>query len=78
MMNGPPSWYFGVKENPVPALIGTFILVPTFANSFVTTGAFEVELDGDVIFSKIGTGRFPTGTEIVNLLTKAGLTKIGS
>jgi selT/selW/selH-like putative selenoprotein len=76
-MNGtPPSWYYGVKANPVPALIGMFIIIPTMASSLITTGAFEVELDGKVIFSKIQMGRFPTGTEIVATLTKAGLTTV--
>mmetsp|Transcript_25258 Transcript_25258/g.30534 ORF Transcript_25258/g.30534 Transcript_25258/m.30534 type:complete len:144 (-) Transcript_25258:297-728(-) len=77
-MNGPPSWYYGVKANPVPALIGMFIIIPTMASSLITTGAFEVELDGNIIFSKIKMGRFPSGTEIVASLTKAGLTAVTS
>lgn len=74
-VHAPPSWYYGIKANPIPALIGMFILVPTVTNSMATTGAFEVELDGVVIFSKIATGRFPSGTEIVMSLTKVGLTQ---
>jgi len=77
-VHAPPSWYYGIKANPVPALIGMFILVPTMASSMVTTGAFEVELDGIVIFSKIATGAFPQGTEMVMKLMQAGLTKVGS
>lgn len=74
--NGPPMWYHDVKANPVPVMIGLFIFIPTMANSFVTTGAFEVSLDGNVIFSKIETGRLPTGTEIVMGLANAGLKQI--
>ncbi len=31
-------------------------------------GAFEVEVDGDLIFSKKAQGRFPAAAEIKNLL----------
>ena len=37
------------------------------------TGAFEITLDGKMLFSKIKEGRMPTIDEVVNLLSRRGL-----
>jgi len=44
--------------------------------SFITTGAFEIELDGELIYSKLETGKMPTGVDIIGALTKAGLKQV--
>ena len=41
--------------------------------SFVNTGAFEVELDGQVLYSKFQTGRLPTRADVFTAFTAAGL-----
>ena len=33
-------------------------------------GAFEVSLDGDLIYSKLKTGRFPEPEEVTNAIDK--------
>ena len=33
-------------------------------------GVFEVSLDGELIFSKKSSGRFPTNSEIIDLVEK--------
>jgi len=32
------------------------------------TGAFEIIIDGRIVYSKLGTGRFPTDEEVDALL----------
>ena len=39
--------------------------------SKITTGAFEIALDGEIIFSKIKSGRFPDGPELIDLFQRA-------
>ena len=50
-----------------------FFIFPSIVNSMVISGAFEVELDGTLIYSKLQTGRMPTEKEILNALEMAGL-----
>jgi len=71
MMSGPPKWYQTCKQYPLQTFMGLFFVLPTLIPSQVTTGAFEIALDGDVLFSKIAVGRFPTGPELVHLFQKA-------
>eukprot|EP01083_Nonionella_stella_P082918 229060_1 len=67
----PPKWYQTCKQYPLQTFMGLFFVLPTLIQSQVTTGAFEISLDGDVLFSKIALGRFPSGPELVNLFQKA-------
>lgn len=70
-----PSWYTNVvMKNSVPIMIGLFLILPQILNGYVVSGAFEVMLDGgNVIFSKLATGRMPQGDDLIAPLTKAGL-----
>jgi len=74
-IRSPPKWYYGAKQNPVPFLIGIFLIVPTIVQSYMTTGAFEISLNHDVLFSKIEQGRFPTAQELIAMFKQAGLTE---
>mmetsp|Transcript_6140 Transcript_6140/g.8937 ORF Transcript_6140/g.8937 Transcript_6140/m.8937 type:complete len:137 (-) Transcript_6140:458-868(-) len=72
-MNGqPPEWWSQVKENPM-LVVCTLFMGNSIANSMTTTGAFEVLLDGVVVFSKLETGRMPSGPEILRAFKGAGL-----
>jgi len=71
--SGPPDWYFAMKENSAVVVIGAFLVVPTIAQKYVTTGAFEIILDGQVVFSKLELGRFPNGNDIMEIMTNAGM-----
>lgn len=73
-----PHWYQDVfKKNPVPIMIGLYIVLPQILNGYVVSGAFEVFLDGsELIFSKMATGAMPTVDDLLVPLTKAGLTAI--
>jgi len=71
-LNSPPSWYIVCKENKLQLFLFVFLIVPTILQSLLRTGAFEIILDGEIIFSKLSLGNFPTGNELVELFVKAG------
>ena len=72
-MNGqPPGWWPQVKENPMLVVCALF-MGNSIASSMTTTGAFEVLLDGVVVFSKLETGHMPSGPEIMLAFKGAGL-----
>jgi selT/selW/selH-like putative selenoprotein len=61
------------KQNVTQLFLVLFFIVPSVINSLATTGAFEITLDGHVVFSKLGSGRFPTAEELVSLMKNGGL-----
>lgn len=71
-----PDWYLTAKENGTVVVIGLFLIAPTVVQSYVTTGAFEIELDGEVVFSKLKEGRMPNAHDLVGKFVDAGLTKV--
>ena len=36
--------------------------------TYPRSGAFEIEINGEMIFSKLSTGEFPTEKEIIDLI----------
>ena len=68
-----PSFYWTIQDNPVPFAIFLFLLAPQILAKFKNSGAFEIYLDGEVIFSKLSTGSLPTVDDLVNPLKAAGL-----
>jgi selT/selW/selH-like putative selenoprotein len=68
-----PNFYKQMKQNPYVAFIGLFIL-NSYGNSMLSTGAFEVTLDGVEIFSKLKTGSVPSELAILDAMKQAGLT----
>jgi len=72
----PPQWYLDAKKNFSQIFLLMFFIVPSVINSFATTGAFEISLDGNVVFSKLSTGRFPTAEELIHLMKSAGLIEL--
>jgi thioredoxin reductase-like selenoprotein T len=67
-----PEWYDWMKANKGTVFIGLFIM-NNFGASMMTTGAFEVYLDNELIYSKLQTGRMPTGPDITAALARVGL-----
>jgi len=82
--NTPPSWYITMKSDyPMQALSLVFLILPTFVQSMQTTGAFEIVLHygGEseagyekalTLFSKLETGQFPNGSELIQGLQRFG------
>ena len=61
-----------MNENKL-MLIGMLFMFNTFAQNGMATGAFEVEVNGKVIFSKLEMGRMPSFDELVGQLKSAGV-----
>lgn len=70
-----PEWYTWFCENKMTAFIGIFF-ANSVAQNMATTGAFEVEVDGRVVFSKLASGRMPTAGDLVRGLETIGLHQI--
>lgn len=60
-----------ISNNKVQTFIILFVL-NNIGHSFLATGAFEIYLNDDLIFSKLQTGRFPTMNEMFMILYSHG------
>lgn len=69
-----PALVASMRRNPVPTIIGLTFL-NSFCSSGLATGAFEVFVDGERVFSRLERGdeSFPTGTFLLSELEKRGL-----
>lgn len=72
-----PSIYWTIQDNPVPFMIGLFLLAPQIVSSFANTGAFEIYLGDEVVFSKISKGSMPTAEQLIEPLKALGLQYTG-
>lgn len=61
-----------MRENQMQIFIGLFVM-SSFVQNLKNTGAFEVQLNGKVIFSKLESGRMPNMKELINLLEISGI-----
>jgi len=59
-----------LEDNQMMVLGGCF-MCNMIAGNLLNTGAFEVQYNGQLIFSKIETGRFPQMPELHDLLEAA-------
>jgi len=66
-----PQWYHSLKEYPMQTFVFIFVIAPSFVSSAATSGAFEIYMDGEVIWSKLQTGQFPDGQQLLNLFRVA-------
>lgn len=73
-MNSPPYWYSTCKQYPMQTLVFIFLILPSFGTKFVVTGAFEITCNGEVLFSKIESGRFPDANDLISAFKDFGLT----
>jgi len=64
----PPSMYTWAQEHKVLACFATFFLGNSVEGGLVQTGAFEVELNGMPIWSKLKSGRIPQGNELFDII----------
>mmetsp|Transcript_10169 Transcript_10169/g.9109 ORF Transcript_10169/g.9109 Transcript_10169/m.9109 type:complete len:138 (-) Transcript_10169:71-484(-) len=55
---------------------GVLFIINSLGNSQLATGAFEMYLNDELIYSKLATGRLPSGEEVLNLLVKYGYPKV--
>lgn len=68
-----PDFVVQMNKNKVGAFMGLFVM-NSLANSLVATGAFEIYVNEELIFSKLQAGRFPNGDELVAAMNALGYT----
>lgn len=66
-----PEWFTMMKNNKVGTFIGLFIL-NNVGNSQLSTGAFEIYYNDELIFSKLASGRVPGIEDITQALALKG------
>mmetsp|Transcript_25861 Transcript_25861/g.31881 ORF Transcript_25861/g.31881 Transcript_25861/m.31881 type:complete len:146 (+) Transcript_25861:268-705(+) len=77
-ISAPPDWYINAKKYPLQSLITIFLIIPSFAQSFITTGAFEIACNDEVLFSKLALNRFPNGNDLIEAFKNFGLAHAGA
>lgn len=66
----PPPWFYSLRANKF-GTIATSWLLGNAAQSFLqSSGAFEVFLNDQLVFSKLTEGRFPSEIELKDLISK--------
>mmetsp|Transcript_28615 Transcript_28615/g.96344 ORF Transcript_28615/g.96344 Transcript_28615/m.96344 type:complete len:143 (+) Transcript_28615:349-777(+) len=68
----PPEWYGMVKENKM-LTFGAVWMANNLAAQGVATGAFEIDVGGIVVYSKLATGKLPSANDITNGMKRVGL-----
>lgn len=66
-----PEFVEELNKNKMPAFIFLFVM-NSMANSLTATGAFEIYINEELIFSKLQAGRFPNGEELVAAINALG------
>mmetsp|Transcript_23999 Transcript_23999/g.42758 ORF Transcript_23999/g.42758 Transcript_23999/m.42758 type:complete len:111 (-) Transcript_23999:370-702(-) len=69
-MDAPAVYEQSVAQNKFGYGMGIWFLGNAINNSLMSTGAFEIYYDGNLIFSKLGSGRMPFGQEITDALSR--------
>lgn len=67
-----PRFYVEMNNNKVACFIVLFML-NSWGNSGLATGAFEIYYNNNLIYSKLETGRLPTGEDLIYIFTQAGI-----
>lgn len=70
-----PAWYEWIRSNSMLTVVSLFFL-NSLAQNLRNTGAFEVELNGKTVFSKLEAGRFPNIEELILSFRRMGLKRI--
>lgn len=61
-----------MRANPMPVVVGMSV-VNYVCSSFLATGAFEVTIDGELVFSRLEEKTFPPGALIIRALEERGV-----
>lgn len=52
-LNGPPEFYYKMKDNPALSGLVLFLVIPSYVQSFANTGAFEIYVDEKLVRNTI-------------------------
>jgi selT/selW/selH-like putative selenoprotein len=67
-----PEFLNVIKNNKMMAVVGLFYL-NSLGTSLLATGAFEIALNGEVVFSKLELKRFPSVDELIQMFATKGI-----
>lgn len=70
-----PAWYQTIQNHSLQIGLALFLVLPQFLAKWLVTGAFEIYLDGDRVWSKLEKGDFPKMDELISALAAKGLHK---
>mmetsp|Transcript_49289 Transcript_49289/g.97475 ORF Transcript_49289/g.97475 Transcript_49289/m.97475 type:complete len:137 (+) Transcript_49289:192-602(+) len=59
-------------NNNKPVAFMILFVMNSLANSLLATGAFEIYVGDDLVFSKLQSGRFPNGDELIAAFNALG------
>ena len=68
-----PAFYWKIQEYGFQIMVGLYFILPQFLNSYLVSGAFEVYLNDQEIYSKLKTGSLPNMDTLASSLVQAGL-----
>ncbi|KAK7276003.1 hypothetical protein RIF29_17133 [Crotalaria pallida] len=66
----PPPWYYQLRANKFGTLASTWLLGNALQSFLHSSGAFEVYVNGEQVFSKLKEGRFPGEIELKDLISR--------
>ena len=66
-----PEFVVGLQSNKFGSIMGAFFVGNMVSQNLKNTGAFEIYYDGELLFSKLQTGRLPEIPEIIKDLKVA-------
>ncbi|KAK4606072.1 hypothetical protein RGQ29_000374 [Quercus rubra] len=66
----PPPWYYSLRANRFGTIASCWLLGNVAQSFLQSSGAFEVYLNDELVFSKLQEGRFPGEIELKDLVGK--------
>ena len=63
-----PAIYSWALQNKMYACLAIFFLSNSIETSLISTGAFEISVNDIPLWSKLQTGRLPSGNEFIQML----------
>ncbi|XP_057858808.2 selT-like protein [Cryptomeria japonica] len=67
----PPPWYYTLKQKRFGVIATTWLLGNALQSFLQNTGAFEVECNGELVFSKLRENKFPSELELRLLIARS-------
>lgn len=64
----PPQIYYTAKEKQWMVIIASYFLTNQLSSYLLNSGAFEVYLNGDLLYSKLTSGKMPDPLVILGLI----------
>ncbi|XP_031504826.1 selT-like protein isoform X3 [Nymphaea colorata] len=66
----PPPWFYSLRANKFGSIASTWLLGNMVQSFLQSSGAFEVYCNGELVFSKLTSQRFPGEIELRDLISK--------